>query len=123
MSSFTEDELEYLKSQRLGRLATSVEGRPHVVPVSFRYNREHDTIDIGGRDLVRTRKFRNVQANPNAALVIDDMVPPWQPRAVMVRGRAEALEDAAGPDGQQLGPVIRIHRSQVISCGLDSGAR
>lgn len=39
MSHFTSAEIEYLKSQRLGRLATvNSKGEPHVVPVSFRYN-------------------------------------------------------------------------------------
>jgi nitroimidazol reductase NimA-like FMN-containing flavoprotein (pyridoxamine 5'-phosphate oxidase superfamily) len=39
MSSFTPDEIAYLQSQRLGRLATvGPDGQPHVVPVSFRYN-------------------------------------------------------------------------------------
>ena len=39
MSSFTPDEIAYLQSQRLGRLATvGPDGQPHVVPVGFRYN-------------------------------------------------------------------------------------
>src|SRR3954451_3801401 len=39
MSKFTPAEIEYLQSQRLGRLATVNEkGDPHVVPVGFRYN-------------------------------------------------------------------------------------
>src|SRR5450432_645190 len=49
MSAFTPAELEYLRSQRLGRIATAVaSGQPHVVPVSFRYNAEQDAIEIGG---------------------------------------------------------------------------
>ena len=40
MSAFTDKEIEYLDEQRLGRLATvDAEGRPHVVPVAFRYTR------------------------------------------------------------------------------------
>jgi len=89
------------------------------VPLGWSYNPALDTIDIGGRDFARTRKFRNVQANPKVALVIDDVVPPWQPRAVMVRGSAEALQDAAGADGERLGPIIRVHPTEVISWGLD----
>ena len=50
MSHFTPAEIEYLKSQRLGRLATvNSKGEPHVVPVSFRYNAELDTIDTANR--------------------------------------------------------------------------
>jgi pyridoxamine 5'-phosphate oxidase family protein len=121
MSVFSGSELAYLAERRLGRLATiSPDGLPHIVPLGWSYNPALDTIDIGGRDFARTAKFRNVRANPRAALVIDDVLPPWQPRAVMVRGNAEALDDATGPDGEHLGPIIRIHPTQVISWGLDS---
>jgi pyridoxamine 5'-phosphate oxidase family protein len=120
MSVFSEKQLNYLASQRLGRLATiDADGLPHVVPLGWSYNPALDTIDVGGRGFARTKKFRNVQANPKVALVIDDVLPPWRPRCVMVRGEAEALEEAASADGEPLGPIIRIHPSQVISWGLD----
>jgi pyridoxamine 5'-phosphate oxidase family protein len=85
------------------------------VPLGWSCNLALDTIDISGRDLARTRKFRNVRANPKVALVIDDVLPPWRPRCIMVRGDAEALEEATSADGERLGPIIRIHPSQVIS--------
>lgn len=51
MSAFTDREIEYLQGQRLARLATvGPDGRPHVVPVGFRYNAELETIDIGGHE-------------------------------------------------------------------------
>ena len=120
MSVFSKDELDYLADRRLGRLATiGPDGLPHVVPLGWGYNPALDTIDVGGRDLARTRKFRNVRANPTVALVIDDVRPPWRPRCVMVRGEAEALEEATSADGERLGSIIRIHPTQVISWGLD----
>lgn len=123
MSVFSDKELEYLAEKRLGRLATiDTGGLPHVVPLGWSYNPALDTIDIGGRDLAVTRKFRNVRANPKVALVIDDVLPPWRPRCVMVRGEAEALDEATSAGGGHLGPIIRIHPIQVISWGLD-GAR
>ncbi len=46
MSVFAPEEIEYLRGQRLGRLATvNAAGEPHVVPVGFRRNAEFDTID------------------------------------------------------------------------------
>jgi pyridoxamine 5'-phosphate oxidase family protein len=121
MSVFSGKELDYLADRRLGRLATiDADGLPHVVPLGWTYNPALDTIDVGGRDLARTKKFRNAQANPKVALVIDDVLPPWRPRCVMVRGQAEALAEATSADGQRLGPIIRIHPSQVISWGLDN---
>src|SRR5262249_43054462 len=76
----------------------------------------------GGRDFARTAKFRNVRANPKVALVIDDVLPPWRPRCVMVRGEAEALDEATGADGGRPGPIIRSHPSQVLSWGPDGTA-
>ncbi len=62
MSVFSENELDYLASKRLGRLSTiGTDGFPHVVPLGWSYNPALDTIDIGGRDLARTKKFRNVK--------------------------------------------------------------
>jgi pyridoxamine 5'-phosphate oxidase family protein len=113
MSSFTNEEIEYMNTQRLGRLATvGANGQPHVVPVGFRYNPELNTIDIGGHSLADTRKYKNVAANPLVAFVVDDVLPPWRPRSVEVQGRARAqgIGDAA---------IIRISPTRIISRGLD----
>jgi pyridoxamine 5'-phosphate oxidase family protein len=49
MSVLTAAEMTCLKSQQLGRLAkTGANGRPHVVPVGFRFNEDDETIDIDG---------------------------------------------------------------------------
>src|SRR5207249_1740978 len=41
MSVFTEEEIEYLRSQALARIATvGPDGHPHVIPVTFRFNEE-----------------------------------------------------------------------------------
>jgi pyridoxamine 5'-phosphate oxidase family protein len=118
MSAFTRNELEYLgerRPERLARIATvGKDGTPHVVPVGWRFNRELDTIDVGGMNLARTKKFKDVRRTGRASIVIDDLasVDPWQPRGIEVRGRAEAL------DGDR--PRIRIQPERVISWGLES---
>ena len=120
MSVFSDAELTYLAKGRLGRLATiDAAGMPHVVPLGWRYNPGLDAIDIGGRDFARSRKFRNAQRNLNVALVVDDVLPPWRPRCVLIRGRAEALADATGPDGEPAGSIIRLHPTEVISWGME----
>jgi pyridoxamine 5'-phosphate oxidase family protein len=116
MSAFTDRERAYLTAQesRLGRVATvGRDGTPHVAPVGWSYNAELDTIDIGGRDFGQSKKYRDVQRTGRAAIVVDDLasVDPWRPRAVEVRGRAEAVVDPA--------PLIRIHPDRVVSWGLD----
>jgi pyridoxamine 5'-phosphate oxidase family protein len=104
MSVFSDAELTYLAKGKLGRLATiDGAGMPHVVPLGWRYNPELDTIDIGGRDFARSRKFHNAQRNPNVALVVDDVLPPWRPRCVLIRGSAQALADAAGQTASRPG--------------------
>ena len=121
MSVFSEAERAYLSERKLGRLATIDQaGMPHLVPLGWLYNAALDTIDVGGRDFARTAKFKNVERNPNVALVVDDVLPPWRPRCVMIRGHAQALHDAVGVDGEPVGPIIRITPTQVLSWGLQS---
>jgi pyridoxamine 5'-phosphate oxidase family protein len=113
-SVFSEPELEYLRGgRRLARIATvGADGTPHVVPVGWTYNREQDTLDVGGRELERTKKYRDVARSGRAAIVIDDLesTNPWRPRAIEVRGRAEAVREPQ--------PAIRIHPERIVSWGL-----
>jgi len=58
--------------RQLGRIATiGADGTPHVVPVSWIYNAAHDTIDVGGHEFERSKKFRDVARMGRAAIVID----------------------------------------------------
>ena len=121
-SSLSAEVIAYLQSQRLGRLATvDGDGAPQNNPVGFRYNDELGTIDIGGRDMGASRKFRNVAGNPKVAFVVDDLasVQPWRPRCVEIRGRAEALRDLAGQPSGLSAEIIRVYPERVISFGLD----
>ena len=47
-------------------------------------------LDIEGHGVGRTKKFRDAQANPRVAFIVDDLasVSRWRPRAVEVRGVA-----------------------------------
>jgi pyridoxamine 5'-phosphate oxidase family protein len=118
MSAFTDRELEYLaerRPERLARIATvGRDGTPHVVPVGWRFDTELDTIDVGGVDPARTKKFRDVLRSGRAAIVIDDLVStdPWQPRGIEIRGRAEAIEGDRA--------LIRIHPERIVSWGIES---
>jgi pyridoxamine 5'-phosphate oxidase family protein len=75
MSAFSDAEIDYLGSQRLQRLVRLATvgkgGMPHVVPVAFRYNPDADSIDIGGHDFAKRKKFRDVQKTGVAALVVE----------------------------------------------------
>jgi pyridoxamine 5'-phosphate oxidase family protein len=124
MSNFTPKEIEYLQSQRLGRLATvNKQGDPHVVPVTFRYNPELDTIDVGGYGIGTTKKFREAGQNGRVAFVVDDVLPPWQPHGIEIRGRAETFPTGGQTVGEDFSPeLIRISPTRIIGWGIDSDA-
>lgn len=115
MTVFTEAELNYLRSERLlGRLATvGADGMPHVAPVGWSLSPDADAIEITGHNFAATKKFRDVARTARAAIVIDDVPPPWQPRGVEIRGHAEAVD---GPE-----PKIRIRPTRIVSWGLPGG--
>jgi pyridoxamine 5'-phosphate oxidase family protein len=117
MSVFTEAERRYMTGGRqLGRIATvGADGTPHVVPVGWIYNAARDTIDVGGHELERSKKFQDIARTGRAAIVIDDVesTDPWHTRAIEVRGRAEAI---ALPTA-----LIRIYPERIISWGLEQG--
>jgi pyridoxamine 5'-phosphate oxidase family protein len=123
MAQLTATQIDYLAGRRLGRIATAGgDGKPHVVPTSFRYNAELGTVDIGGMHVATTKKFRDVQANPWAAIVIDDVVTtdPFTPRMLEIRGRAEALTDGGADLGPGFGGAfIRVHPTKVNSFGIN----
>jgi pyridoxamine 5'-phosphate oxidase family protein len=118
----TSSHIDYLASQLLGRLATSgADQRPHVVPTSFRYNAELGTVDVGGHHVATTKKYRDVQANGWAAIVVDDLVSidPWTPRMLEIRGRAEAIPTGGAHLGRGFGEAfIRIYPEKVNSFGI-----
>lgn len=113
MSAFTHSELTFLRSARLlGRLATvGPDGMPHVVPVGWRLGPDDETIEIGGHNFAASKKWRDVVRTNKAAIIIDEVLPPWQPRAIEIRGRAEVVTD---PE-----PHIVVHPTRVISWGLE----
>jgi pyridoxamine 5'-phosphate oxidase family protein len=123
MSVFTPQELEFLQTQHLGRLATvDPQGQPQNAPVGFRYNPKLDTIDIGGRFMSTSKKFRNVQTHPQVSFVIDDILPPRQVRGIEVRGTARALPSGARAIFGDLFPddaLIRICPGRIIVWGLE----
>ena len=112
--SFTEIEVDYLKTQPLGRLATvQPDGTLQVSPVGFTYNADLRTIDIGGYHMAASRKYRNVVDNAKVAFVVDDIVStrPWRVRCLEIRGTGEGID---APDGA----IIRVHPQRIISFGI-----
>jgi pyridoxamine 5'-phosphate oxidase family protein len=91
-----------------------------VVPVGFRYNAKTDTIDIGGHNMGRSKKWRDIAREPRVAFVVDDVLPPWRPRLIEIRGVAARL----GEGGTDLGrgfasELIRITPTRIVSWGIE----
>jgi pyridoxamine 5'-phosphate oxidase family protein len=107
VSVFTEGELAYMTAKR--QLGPRAAGRDVDNP-------EYDSIDVGGHDLARTKKYRDLERSGRAALAVDDLAStdPWRPRRIKVRGRAEAIKEPR--------PLIRIRPERIVSWGIESDA-
>jgi len=94
---FTPGELEFLRSQRIARLATvGPSGWPHVVPVMYSIDEEGTfEFDVDGV------KLRNLSSEPRAALVVDAIGPK---RGVAIQGKGELI----GPERARLTPVRKF---------------
>ena len=120
MTVYSEAELAYLRGERrLAHVATvGKDGTPHVTPVGM-WSVDPDTgvVEVTGHSFAATKKFRDVARSGRAAIVVDDVLPPWRPRGVEVRGHAATVD---GPK-----PSIRIRPTRIVAWGLDDtgGAR
>jgi pyridoxamine 5'-phosphate oxidase family protein len=94
---FTPAELEFLRSQRICRLATvGPSGWPHAIPVMYALTENGDfEFDADGI------KLRNLAAEPRCALVVDASGPK---RGVSVQGRAEVI----GKERARLTPIRKF---------------
>jgi pyridoxamine 5'-phosphate oxidase family protein len=93
LTSFSKVETDYLKSQRIARIATvSPEGQPDLVPVVLEFDGEYFWV---GSHNDQARKYRNVKnGNRRIALTIDDVesYETWKVRGLRVYGRADIVE-------------------------------
>ncbi len=118
---FSEPELAFLSSQRVGRLATvQPDGTLQVNPVGFTFNADLETFDIHGFRISTSRKFRNIATNGRAAFVVDDVpsIDPLRVRCLEIRGFAEAIAAAVQTQEELDNAMIRIHPKRIISFGI-----
>jgi len=125
MSVFTPAEIAFITHQPIGRIATvGPTGKPHVVPVGFRYNPEQDSIDIGGMaGLTQRKHYRDLVRNQKVAFVIDDIpsLNPWTTRGIEIRGEAEILTSGGQTIQPFFGPdMIRIHPRRLLTWGVEN---
>ena len=113
--AFTDEELEYLRSQPLARLATvAPDGQPDVTPVALEVESTTLWVCGAGEAVLRTRKIRNITAgHRRVALVVDDL-PSFEPfvaRGIRIYGTAEDPIDRVG----MVGPGYYVRVTPTIS--------
>lgn len=129
MSAFTDAEIEFVNSVRLGRLATvGADGMPHVVPIAVFYDPEAEALVIGANVqfgeavMVSSKKFRDASKRPKVAVVLD--LP--SPQILEVRGHAETFLEGGEAVSERLNAPFRfaaawilIRPSRIVSIGIN----
>ena len=84
---------EFIERARVARLATvDSEFKPHIVPVVFVFDGNHFFIPVDKKRKTakpeKLKRIRNIQYNPNVALLIDQYDEDWTKLAfVMIEGK------------------------------------
>jgi pyridoxamine 5'-phosphate oxidase family protein len=97
---FSKKEIEYLKSQHIARIATASvlsnepekgSTQPDVVPVGFDFDGEY--LYVGGMNILKSTKYKNIVENNKVAIVIDDLnnADPSDPRGIRIYGTADVV--------------------------------
>ena len=140
MRAFTAEELAFVHTQRVARLATTDgAGQPHAIPVCYACDgiAFYIALDAKPKQVApqQLKRVRNILENPRVALVIDRYSDDWSNLAyLLVRGTATLLPPGdeehsravvllrdrypqyhAMPIDEQ--PVIAIHPTSVVSWG------
>ena len=134
---FSQKEVEYIKSQKLARIATAAQSiasskeeqqgedrsiQPDVVPVGFDFDGEY--FYVGGMNILKSTKYKNVLKNNKVAIIIDDLksVDPWDPRGIRIYGTADVVTRQGGymeGTGHPNSTYIRVKPDKKWSWGIE----
>jgi pyridoxamine 5'-phosphate oxidase family protein len=113
--TFEPDELEFLRSHGIARLATLGEDdQPDVVPVAFEYDGAYCWVGGSGETVLRTRKVANVRSGRRkVALVVDDLpsFDPFIARGIRIYGVADGPVERIG----MVGPGLFLRITPQVS--------
>lgn len=102
----TPDIEEFIQRVRVARLATiDSEFKPHLVPVVFVFDGNRFFIPVDEKRKKtkpeKLRRIKNIQGNPNVALLIDEYSEDWSRLAfVMIQGTASVVKSRPQADIQ-----------------------
>ena len=86
MGKFSQKELEFLKKQQVGRLATlSRDQSPHVTPLCYATDGERLYLNT----TYDSKKARNIRENSKVSFVVDEFICWGDFRGMIVSGKAE----------------------------------
>ena len=144
MAQLSPFQADLLAAARVGHLATATAtGLPHVIPVCYTFDGQaiYSALDQKPKraPVTRLRRVRNIQANPQIALVVDHYEEDWgRLWYILVTGQAELLQEgeerarAIGllrekyPQYRDMGidqnPVIKITPTRVVAWGAGDSA-
>jgi PPOX class probable F420-dependent enzyme len=139
VSGLSPSALRFIRSARVAHLATaSLDSQPHVVPICFVFDGKYFYSPIDEKPKrtgpAKLKRVINLQANPQAALVIDRYSEDWTHLAyILIRGKAKILHRGAShaaavrrlrrkyPQYQQMAihtrPMIQIRPVRLILWG------
>lgn len=95
---FSDSQLRFLAGNYVARIATSSKDEPHVSPIYFAFDR--DAIFFVTERT--TSKFKDIETNPKASIVVDQFDADWlhgkkgpgtTERAIAILGRATIIKD------------------------------
>ena len=104
----------------LAHIATStLKGMPHVVPLRAMMNEAGDKVLVLGNAMTQSYKYRQVQKNPQVAIVWDALVtqPERGIKGIEVRGIAEIKHNPGDKD-----PHFEVTPTKVFSWGINETA-
>jgi pyridoxamine 5'-phosphate oxidase family protein len=122
---FSQDEIEFIKNQRLCRIETvSPRGEPEVSPVGIQFDGKYLYVGSHSQDIFpTTRRFANITGGNNrVSVLMDDLAStdPWMPRAIRIQGTAKVVEHE-GIFGK--GKYFRIMPTISVSWAIEPGSR
>ncbi|MCH7998833.1 MAG: TIGR03668 family PPOX class F420-dependent oxidoreductase [Chloroflexi bacterium] len=106
----SQEQEAFVRAQRVAHLATAnADSQPFVIPVCFVYTNGllYTPVDEKPKGGKRLRRLRNIEENPQVALVFDRYEDDWERLAwVLLRGKASLVTDA-GEKAQALAALRR----------------
>ena len=101
VSGLSPSQLRFIRTARVAHLATAgLNSQPHVIPICFVFDGKYFYSPIDEKPKrtgpAKLKRVINLQANPQAALVIDRYSENWKHLAyVLIRGTAKILHRGA----------------------------